>query len=711
MDKKKIYQKIKQIAHLLTQRGEIYNRADLSYDLKNLGVKEDNHHVDGLVWEAYNHFGKDEKIRKAFVNNEGTNFIVDIAQTLHLVEQEEKQELFQLLASKVEQSYQQIEELQTNIADSLSPQLAKETNELMHTITGKKGAINVQNKATAIFEKYASLVNSYEFTKDDIKVLMADFVFIRSKIAEIYRTYSLALIDIFGDAIKSIEPEIFDFNSVQWMDVGGMLNDARLEYDNISNSCSTLISEISENFSNTLMQSISSYKNAGNRDIGLIMAGLNMFNHYAEASSRTMNLKKDLLELEKKIKKDATNIKGDMGRILVIHKTINDLYLPKAEAFFKHSDTVLSHELDSTLQALYQSPNIKNAKQERDALLDNYKSLEQEIIDHQFNIDYYNSSIKEQGISLQDNEKPYQAAKNRKPSKPFFLLNWLTLGSAGKNYNRDIWDWNRECSPVIKEYQNLQIEVTQNKQELEQHTLALKKCHKSLAQTKKKLEMTNKKMFGQLEVDRATKLQMTTHLESMVQLLRLAKEILNSGLEKNLQKSVNITGSITVELPETVSKKVQLFTENIRKQLIVEGRDESILYEESIDSHRAKSDDQQSNDKKELHQLIEAENIAIEKSIALFEQWSQLQIMQEKNRIEQTVYDTELKKLQAAFKKNLDTIDHKSNVLQASLQKINQSTDTQQLKEGLLSLADRQLGHLTEEDVDQLLKGNKTIEF
>lgn len=56
MDKIKIYQKIKELSH---QKGTVYTRADLAYDLQQLGISNDCFEVGILVWEAYQYFNQD----------------------------------------------------------------------------------------------------------------------------------------------------------------------------------------------------------------------------------------------------------------------------------------------------------------------------------------------------------------------------------------------------------------------------------------------------------------------------------------------------------------------------------------------------------------------------------------------------------------------------------------------------------------------------
>ena len=58
-DNLKIYQKIRDLAH---QGDLVYTRADLAYDLQELGIPNDCLEVGLLVWESYRHFNQVEKM-------------------------------------------------------------------------------------------------------------------------------------------------------------------------------------------------------------------------------------------------------------------------------------------------------------------------------------------------------------------------------------------------------------------------------------------------------------------------------------------------------------------------------------------------------------------------------------------------------------------------------------------------------------------------
>ena len=140
-------------------------------------------------------------------------------------------------------------------------------------------------------------------------------------------------------------------------------------------------------------------------------------------------------------------IEGDLGRLCVIYKSLNDVAIPQAEAFCRFAGQVLTDEWEQLVASFYDNEEIRGLKEERDVLLDKLKSTEQEMSDEEINIGYYSTRIEECRQLLDSMQTQYQEAMRTKPSKPFFLVNLLTLGASGRAYNRDIYEWNKACQP------------------------------------------------------------------------------------------------------------------------------------------------------------------------------------------------------------------------------------------------------------------------
>ena len=713
MEKQKVYQKIRDIAHQLQKDGATYTRADLAYDLHDLGINNDSAEVGMLVWEACQHFHNDTAIKNVFYDNERKDLLVLKYQIEHLIEENNEQELFPLLQNKLDAGNDSLSALNQAISNVMQNQTGKADTSVLNTIVGTQGIVKARGEATVLFNNYSTLIGHYGNARQQIKSIIDDFVKLRGQICTIYRQYAMTLTDAFGDSIKAVSPDLFDFDTIEWLDVQGMLQNVKLDYDRITEKCSILMSDISESFSQSLKSASNASRSMGNKQAALIVAGLNMISHYVDAEEKTTEVKQELLMLKNSMKHDTTLIKGDLSRLLVIYKTLNDLYIPKSEAFCRFSKQVLTTEWDRLAEALYGDPEIKKLKQQRDELLEQSKALEKDIADAEMNINYYNGHIGECNQTLDSLRPQYDQAKSSKPRKPFFLLNLLTFGSSNKKYNRDIYDWNMACKPVITQFESLQVDVKIDSDELTQQQATLKECREAQKKVEKELKQQNKILMQRIKVSQDIRVKMLPHLEALVKLLKLAREIASSKLDGKLVKTVSISRQDTELSPETL-QNISTFAQAVRECAYVDNA--------TIRKHLDAPDGQPSDannqgdtpatrySEEDLSLTADAGNQTIQTAINLLESWTQLKAMQNRSDIAAQKYDQELEKLQDAFRANLSDIDNKNAVLRECLKKMNTAQNHEQLKEGLLSLAGNQV-NFTEEDWEQFLNGQKTIEL
>ncbi|MDL2303760.1 hypothetical protein LJC72_00270 [Bacteroides sp. OttesenSCG-928-D19] len=697
MNKAKVYQKIKELAYHLIASEEVYTRADLAYDLQDFGITSDGLEVSKLIWEAYEHYRKDYKIKNAFLNNEWNRTVVEEYHVHYLVEQKQQEALFSLVNKILQNGKHSLHSLENELSASMNSIVSGTNSDIVGRITGTKAVSDVQVKANFLYERYTSLINTYEEARADVKIAMADFVVLRGNILKIYREYVMKLIDVYGESIKSVAPEMFDFDSVQFLNVENMLKNVQLEYDQISENCATLMNEISDSFSKSLNESAKGYKSMGNKSAGLVLAGLTMVNHYLGASEKANKSRQELEILKQNIKHDVTTIKGDFARIALIFKTLNDLYIPKANVFYKYSEQVLSNELNQLFESLYQNPEIKKMVEQREQVLADMKRLENQITDNQLNIDYYSQNVKNMKTLLVSKDDEYQYALHLKPAKPFFLFNLLTLGSLGKSYNRNIYEWNMTCAPVIREYENYKVEIKIDGDELEKHRKSLKKNQAQVKRLQLELKNLNQVINNKIRVSDDTKQQVLKHLEPIVKLLRIGKEIIESKLDQKLIQTVNINDCRSTELPEDLKNNIHNFTNKLQNsfqtsQLLPEILTEGL--EEDTD----------------IEFITQTSEQIIQRSFEVFESWTLLKAQQTKGIAVGKAYDEELRKLQQEFNKSFANIDNQSEILANMLKKINTAKDAKQLKEGLLALLDSNDG-VKKEDLKQFINGLKTIEI
>lgn len=721
MENREIYKAIKSIADELCSDGKTFLRADLAYELKKYGVAGDSSEVGSLVYDAYCFYGNDSNISIAFVTNNARTTIVADYKLNHCLEQGDMADALAIAENELQATENSLDKLQDMIALNLGAALAKGSSKAADWLTGTSGVKEVRGKASVMFDRYAKLVEAYRYAGDSVRANISDFTSLRSDIEATYREYALRLIDLYGDSIKMVSPELFDFNQVEFLDVDQMLRQIELEYSKIQDKCGVLIAEIADSFRTSLQGSMSAYRSAAgsSKTLGLAMAGLGMLDHYMVSSEKANRLRGDLQQLQTSVKHDATRIKADMGRLTVIYKTLNDIVIPKSNVYLRFASQLMDSDFRSMTDALYGEASVRPLEEERRELLRQMRSAEMEMNDHLQNIDVYQSLVGELTTTLEAKRPSYQDAKRRKPSKPFFLLNWLTLGTARRNYYRNYSEWDAVCTPLIREFDNMQVDLKLDREELLSHQEAAKATKSEHA----RLDTVSREIRSKVVCSDELKLKMLTHLRDVVAMLKLGREIAESRLDEKLLHSVDIADfKETAKLPADVEQNLSEFTNLLADHLHADRRMAVRLLDGveqvagDVDNRlygpTSRQEAQAPTYTDEELGMVEAKaEEVLQRGVALLDSVAQLKLQQLNGRIAAAAYDEQLDHYKETFKGYLDRIDDKSAYLRQVFTRINLADNEQERKQAMEMLSDLSGYTLSMQDFNDFMNGNKQIEL
>ncbi len=710
-DKTTIYDAIRNIAAKLCKDGETYLRADLAYELKQYGIDADSIDVSRLALEAYKYFNNDRNIKQAFVTNDSRSALIDEYQLTDLLDNDNPEDAMALASKELAKTSDTLAALKRDIDINMSLAVAKAASGMVDTVTGTGGVKAVRTEASTLFDRYSKMVGTYHEGEDTVRRNIADFTTLRTDIGTTYQEFAMQLIDIYGNNIKAVAPNLFDFNQVQFLDVDSMLKHTELEYNRISDKCSALIGEISDSFQNSLKSSIAAYKSAGqgNKALGLAMAGLGMLNHYMEAGERTNRLRSDLSVFKTSIKHDSTLIKADLGRLLVIYKTLNDVVIPKADIFLRYASKLMSSDIKAITDSLYDNAEIRPLEEQRRELLAQLKVLDGEINDHLQNIDVYQSLISDITTTLDSKRASYRDAKARKPTKPFFLLNIVTFGKANKDYNRNYAEWDAVCYPLVREYENYQVDLKLDKDELAAHQsdLNFKKQEQHLAT--QKLNEVNQRIRSKINASNDTQLKMLPHLRTVIAMLRLGREIIETKLDKKLTGTVSIPDfKSTDKLPADIENNLSLFTSTLADNIHADrGMAEALL--NGVDDYRGVNEKDRKYSEEDLAQVTEASEQTLQQGISLLDSALQLKKQQLNGKLASAAYDEAFDKIASDFRKQIKGIDNKSAFVREVMRRANLAKDDDERKQALLMLSELSGQNLSEQEFKDFINGKKQI--
>lgn len=710
-DKTTIYDAIRNIAAKLCKDGETYLRADLAYELKQYGIDADSIDVSRLALEAYKYFNNDRNIKQAFVTNDSRSALIDEYQLTDLLDNDKPEDAMALASKELAKTSDTLATLKRDIDMNMSLAVAKAASGMMDTVTGTGGVKAVRTEASTLFDRYSKMVGTYHEGEDTVRRNIADFTTLRTDIGTTYQEFAMQLIDIYGDNIKAVAPNLFDFNQVQFLDVDSMLKHTELEYNRISDKCSALIGEISDSFQNSLKSSVAAYKSAGqgNKALGLAMAGLGMLNHYMEVGERTNRLRSDLSVFKTSIKHDSTLIKADLGRLLVIYKTINDVVIPKADIFLRYASKLMSSDIKAITDSLYDNAEIRPLEEQRRELLAQLKVLDGEINDHLQNIDVYQSLISDITTTLDSKGASYRDAIARKPSKPFFLLNIVTFGKANKDYNRNYAEWDAVCYPLVREYENYQVDLKLDKDELAAHQSDLNSKQQEQHLVKQKLDEVNQQIRSKINASNDTQLKMLPHLRTVIAMLRLGREIMETKLDKKLTGTVSIPDfKSTQKLPADIENNLSLFTSTLADNIHADrGMAEALL--NGVDDYRGVDEKDRKYSEEDLAQVTEASEQTLQQGMSLLDSALQLKKQQLNGKLASAAYDEAFDKIASDFRKQIKGIDNKSAFVREVMRRANLAKNDDERKQALLMLSELSGQNLSEQEFKDFINGKKQI--
>ena len=691
----------------------------MAFELKKYGIASDSSEVSKLVFDAYRYFHDNSNIAIAFVSNNSRTTLVTEYKLNDSLEQGNKEEALQIAETELALSSSALEQLKEHVEQNLNLVLVKGTSKMADIVMGTNGVKDVRSKASTMFDKYTKMVEAYHYAEDSVRGNIEDFTSLRSDIGTVYRDYALKLIDIYGDSIKMVSPDLFDFKRIEWLDVDEMLKYVELEYNKLTEKCAALIGEISDSF-RTSLQAYKSLSN-GNKSLGLAMAGLTMLEHYMDAGERTNRLKSDLSVFQMSVKHDATRIKADMGRLLVICKTLNDVVIPKANVFLRYGEKLLASDLKATLDALYADETIRPLEEQRRSLLQQMKVLDMEMNDHLQNIDVYTSLINDITSTLESKQGNYMDAKAKKPSKPFFLVNWITFGVANKNYYRDFTEWNAVCFPLVREYESYQVDLKLDKEELESHREEQTRIKNEYAKLSSELDKVSKEIRSKIVCSDELKLKMLKHLRDMVAMLKLGREIMESKIDEKLVHTVDIPDyREAAKLPADVEQNLSQFTGMLADNLhadkdmaknLLDGVETYTKNHKKIEGKTAQQNKPTEYTEEDLAMTTEAMEQSLQKGIVLFDSFAKLKAQQLSGSLASAAYDEELKKHADEFKREMAKIDNKSAYLREVFKRVNLAGSEEERKQAMELMSDLSGYSLSEQEFTDFMNGKKQIEL
>lgn len=706
-NEQRVYGYVKSIAEEQFAKKEMISRADVAYILKEKYkvACADGAELSGLVYRAYEALGKPESIRWAISTNGGDKSVVDQYELNIRLGKGETEQAVAIVEKDLSDSSHWLDEARQKISDVLKLELAQDAAALSKWLQGTSGIEEVKTKSSALMQNYGKMVECYQAAESGVRGDIHDFVELRSDVNARFMQYANALVDVFGDSIRVVAPQLFDFDGVKYLDAASMQQSAQLEFDKLSQNCTLLLGEIASHYSATMSQVplwLKMGRGAASVKGGvygsLAMGVVSYLNHWLSAQEKTTQMKKEYVKFEASVKRDRHQLDGDMMRLMKIHKVMNDLYIPRAATFSRRCDEVMSADMKGLLDTLY-SGEVEPLVKERDALLKRMKALEQSVCDHHENIAMFDHQITELQGMLDAQKEKYTQASSRKPVEPGALKRFFTFGVAQKNYGRRLLEWEAQDGALVNGYEEAVMDLSEGKEDKNAHSEQLERDKSEYAACKERLLELNRMIREKINCSPAQKMVALKHLKNIVTLLQAGKKIAESRLDDSLLEVVVPARLESIApLTEEIENGLRGFVSDLAEELKNSGGEIS---------HSIMQDFGLSSAGEESGQMA----ATVDKASELLKNWSYMQTDNMKSQLTDAVYRMEMERMKREFQSVMSELNQQSDALQEVMKRANVAVDKEDLRKALIDLAGMEEAHLTPQDFDDILSGKKQIEI
>lgn len=702
INREEVYNYITELALRLFKDKEKYSRADVAFELKAKGIEYDSTFVEELIFAAYKLSNSKEvrtAIKKVFFNNQLTRPLIEEGSVHDLLYSQSYEEAITRLNKDANKAIRQTKQFNKDFANLINEaQNYVAKKQLLSKISGAYEIEDVKSEAKHVLDLYELAIDKYQTSKQSIADLIEDFTLLRNEVLTIYRTNLTLLTDVFGSKIKAVEPNLFNFELIEWLETEAMIKNIQLEFDNIMSSCSTIILQINSDFKTGVSNAVKIMGRGKNNALGFAMLGLELFSSWSNSEVQATKLRQELEVLKHKMNHDVALVSGDLCRLEVINKKIKDIHIPTADAFMRYSNKALTTEVENLLAVLHQDKKIKRLQLEKDKLLETYSSLEKSIINHQNEIENYSFRIKQSKEQLMEYKPIYLNAKKLEPSKPFFLFNLLSLGMLKKSYNRDVAEWYEKYFSTIESYNMFEEDLLLDKEELKAHKKALNKEKLGLSRTSKIIEKQSQQIYELIKENGNIQAEFAKHLTPLVNLLRAARMVIELKMDESHLTTVKISEVEMESLPLELEKRLAKVTGSIANDIKSEVQNVDL-------SDQLKF----ALDEKE-QELVKDKAVQIIDNIGnLVEALAALKKMEVNNDIANETYRKELDALREKYKTIFLEEESRASALREVMKTVKTGSGIE-VRDALLELVDEKDGYwATELEIIESLKSDTDI--
>lgn len=679
------------IVSIARQAGNVYNfftRNDMAWQLE---VPDDSELVRS-IHKAYE-LTKDPALKK-LVSNDGIANLMDNTMALILAEDgkfSDLNEIASITSLEVKDKVKAVTK-SINKVNSIIKNGGNGDSDFSDFLKGQVRAKDIKSDAMQLQQDSQVLVEGYTNLVDQIRALSDDFVLLRNQVEVTYRKFASILIDVYGDRVQQIQPELFDFNSIEYLDSEHMLQDILMGLENIIGAGDSTVQAIGDSFSNTTRTISDNFLNTKDTSTAIGMSLFDAFDHYSKAATMTNEFERSYSVFRQNLSKTVGDIGSDTMRISRIGSTINSVFIPHALLFIRYANGLMDKEFCKLLDSMYGQPATAELKAKRDELLKSYLELQNSISDHEVNADL----CRRNSNSVIPEVQKLQAKLDT--DKAGFK------GADGdEEFNKGYIDRLKRRAHEL--YQAMaQMNIYRGAEN--QHYQMAESDRKKLAKTKRLLAENASQMTGKLSITEADYATMARHLRDIICLLKQAKDILQSGFGDDLVKPAYLTEAVTMpEISAEMEGKINNFIHQKFATLngepsqpeMIEGPDGQLVARELTPEEQSEA---------EMDARMGA---ALESAAELVHSSVMLGYQLAREQVAIADYKRQMAANKALFEAEMEKVNNRAALIEAVTRKAAEAGDDKTVKDAILLLTEIDPESVSDEKMIDFVKGNGTI--
>ncbi len=697
MDREKVYEKIRSIADLYN--GERVQPRELGALLRHAGFNISDEELGEYVAGAYKFYEEAQEIADRFVDPVTG---MPLAVVDHFKESlKDKETAVDTLLYGIDFFERALYTLDGILGDSAVRKGVGWTRRFLHTLKGDQGVLDVQADATAVYAHFMDVLGGYETLKSELGYVINGFIMLRNSVLEMYIRYANNLFDIFGDKIRQVAPDLFDFDSIEFLDVAQLRRESELACYTLLRECSNVMGMISHSFAThgeSIMQALGDKYTS--REWKALQVGFNLLDHYLDAGTQTTILRSEFEKFCGKLDADEALIVTDAQRLTAIYSTINEVASYKARAFLRRSEEVLAQGVGTLAELQLSTPALKALNVEREGLLTQYHDLEDKKVVVDSTLADCSTNIMLLDAALGNIEESYRRAKKKKPLRPSDFALGFSFGVRKKRYQMELYEWDACYGDLVREYSDTIGDRAYYRELRDSATKELEALNAERDEVKKKLRDVNARIRAKIAVNPKVQEQMAAQLREVVPMLRLAREIVNTRIDERLVRVTQTSRDVSFELSAEDSSWIDGFTDRLAELADqatrpVESSVEAQGAEEAGSAAPAPQSEQDA--------IIEdARTQLISRTTGLCSAYMKLKKQKEQNAVTLAEYKAELSQIQNDFKAIQEGMGEKGVALRDVVRRINLAEGRGELQEALCALSDGNIV-LTDSELDAFL--------